>query len=152
MELEPHKKGCASATLVQSTYGSIDHGWQPFHLCVYCVLPWKFVAPPFHYVEKGDENDAAISWSVSATLFFRFVKQKTKFCGKNFTKFHLFRKKKFCEINIKNFVKYEGNYLAKFCKILLCEISSTTLQWRLYIVQCALCSILNAYLSSVVSP
>jgi hypothetical protein len=41
------------------------------------------VAPPFHYVEKGDENDADISSSVSATLFFCFGKEEMKFRGKN---------------------------------------------------------------------
>jgi hypothetical protein len=64
-----------------------------FHLCEYCVFPGKIVAPPFHYVEKGDENDVAISCSVSATLFFCFVKQEAKF--------RLFRETKFRLINIK---------------------------------------------------
>jgi hypothetical protein len=45
------------------------------------------VAPLFHYVEKGDENDAAVACSITATLFFCLVKQETKFRGKNFTKF-----------------------------------------------------------------
>jgi hypothetical protein len=93
------------------------------------------VVPPFHYIEKGDKNDAAIFCSVSVTLFFCFVKQETKFrgknftkfCGKNFTKFH---KTKFCKIlrnKHKNFEKYEMNYLAKFRKISFRQISSTTL-------------------------
>jgi hypothetical protein len=56
-------------------------------LCEYCVLPWKLVAPLFHYVEKGDENNGDVSCSVTATLFFCLVKQETKFRGKNFTKF-----------------------------------------------------------------
>jgi hypothetical protein len=56
-------------------------------LCEYCVLPWKLVAPPFYYVEKGDENNGDVSCSVFATLFFCLVKQETKFRGKNFMKF-----------------------------------------------------------------
>jgi hypothetical protein len=60
---------------------------KPPTVCEYCVLPWKLVAPLFHNVEKGDKNDGDVSCSVTATLFFCRVKQETKFCGKNFTKF-----------------------------------------------------------------
>jgi hypothetical protein len=59
------------------------------------------VASLFNYVEKCDENDGDVSCSVTATLFFCLVKQEMKFCGKNFANFHLFRKTKFGEINIK---------------------------------------------------
>jgi hypothetical protein len=74
------------------------------------------VSPPFHYVEKGDENDAAISCSVSATLFFCFVKQETKFHGKNFTKFCEILRNKILQKKHTNIAKYEMN----------CQISSTT--------------------------
>jgi hypothetical protein len=40
------------------------------------IKPWKLVASPFHYEEKGDENDATISCSVSATLFFALFSRK----------------------------------------------------------------------------
>jgi hypothetical protein len=45
-------------------------------MVVDAFLPWKLVAPPFRFVEKGDKNDAAISCPV-------FVMQETKFRGKN---------------------------------------------------------------------
>jgi hypothetical protein len=77
-------------------------------LCEYCVLPWKLVAPPFHYVEKGDKNDGNVSYSVTATLLFCLVNQETNFLWQ---KFHeilqnlvYFAKQnfaKFREINIK---------------------------------------------------
>jgi Copine len=63
------------------------------------------VAPPFHYVEKGDENDAAISCSVSATLFFASSSRKRNFV----TKISQISRNKH-----KNYSKYEKNYFAKF--------------------------------------
>jgi hypothetical protein len=74
------------------------------------------VAPPFHNVEKGDENDVAISCSIFATLFFCFVKQQTKFREKNFTK---------CREILLNFAKFCIFCDTKFRKINI-QISQNT--------------------------
>jgi hypothetical protein len=57
------------------------------------------VAPPFHYVEKGDENVAAISFS--ATLFLLLRQAGNKISWQNFMKLCIFSDTKFCKINIK---------------------------------------------------
>jgi hypothetical protein len=36
----------------------------------------QLVAPSFYYLEKGDENDAALSCSDSTTLFFTTIIRK----------------------------------------------------------------------------
>jgi hypothetical protein len=63
------------------------------------------VAPLFHYVEKGDENDGDVSCSVTATLFFfALSSRKQNFVAKISRNFVYFAKRnfaKFREINIK---------------------------------------------------
>jgi hypothetical protein len=96
----------------------------PSHLFVYCVLPWKLVVPPFDYVEKGDKNDAAISCSVSPTLFFLLRQIGNKILWQNFHEIlYILRYK----ISWNKHKKYEMNDFAKFRKILFRKISSTSL-------------------------
>jgi hypothetical protein len=46
-------------------FTGLYRGWRlsTYSMCtgtVYCISPWKLVAPPFYYVEKSDENYAAL--------------------------------------------------------------------------------------------
>jgi hypothetical protein len=82
------------------------------------------VAPLFHYVEKDEENDAAIFCSVSATLF--LLRQAGNEIS--WLKFHEILYISRYEILVisqfeisqnkhKNFAKYEMNYFAKFHRL-----------------------------------
>jgi hypothetical protein len=70
------------------------------------------VAPPFHYVEKGDENENLLL-CLRNIVFFCFVKQETKFRGKNFMKFRIFHDTKFCEIRNELFREISRNFVSR---------------------------------------
>jgi hypothetical protein len=55
------------------------------------------VAPLFHYVEKGDENDGDVSCSVTATLFFALSSRKRNFVAKISRNFVYFAKQNFAK-------------------------------------------------------
>jgi hypothetical protein len=69
----------------------------------------KLVAPPFNYVEKGDENDAATVFPAPSPQHFFASSNFLAKISRYFAKFSIFRDAKLREINTKisqNFIDH----------------------------------------------